>query len=77
MKDAEDLNLELNSLEIKKSDLEAEIKLLAEGIVDLKENLETATDDRKVEHDNNVEQIMVASGGCVLRLRAATLGRKR
>jgi len=63
MKDAQDLNLDLEALEIKKSDLEAEIALLKDEISTLTTNLDTAKTLREEERDDNIATIGTAKGG--------------
>jgi len=73
MKDAKELNIELEALEIKKADLEAEIELLSDELDTLKDNLKTATSARVTEHGENVEQIKVAKEGVVAVKEAITI----
>jgi archaellum component FlaC len=73
MKDAKELNIELEALEIKKADLEAEIELLSDELDTLKDNLKTATSARDTEHGENVEQIKVAKEGVVAVKEAITI----
>ena len=63
MKDAKDLNLELEALEIKKADLEAEIELLTDEIETLDKNLKEATTEREASHDDNIATISTAKMG--------------
>jgi len=70
MKDAKDLNLELEALEIKKADLEAEIELLTDEIETLDKNLKEATREREASHDDNIATISTAKDG----LKAVTEG---
>jgi chromosome segregation ATPase len=73
MKDAKELNIELEALEIKKADLEAEIELLTDELDTLKDNLKTATEAREKEHGETVEQIKVAKEGLVAVKEAITI----
>jgi len=73
MQEAKDLNVDLKALEIKKAELEAEIELLDGEIVKLKEDLRQATDDRKAEHEENMDAISTAKEGLDAVKQAITI----
>jgi len=63
MEDAKNLNIELQQLEIKKANLEAEISLLEDEIDELNTNLAEATTIREKEHSDNIDTMATAKGG--------------
>merc|ERR1719220_1469984 len=63
LEETQDLNLEIKGLELKEDELVAEIEMLRDAINQSRTELSTATQDREIEHDQNMDTLDKAEDG--------------
>merc|ERR1719266_2768024 len=63
LEETQDLNLEIKGLELKEDELVTEIQMLQDAINQSRTELSTATQDREIEHDQNMDTLDKAEDG--------------